>query len=169
MTSPWKFAAILAASAMAAASPAAAGESGEFASIGGFVRDYTEIDHAGGTVVGGSIDGAVTVTESSGEPFAVGAHSNAMCVVYGKTSDAGIDLEAPCALTDADGDKLYLVSRRGVGDVEAGGGGVGAMTLEGGTGKYAGLSGSCDYETDYLPGDRLVTQWRCAWERDGGE
>ena len=167
MTSPWTIAAALAAAAVCAAQPAAAEESGDFAALGSFVHDYTELEHGDGAFFGGVAEGTNTVTESSGAPFAPGDHSHAVCVVFGKRSAAGLDLSAPCTQTDADGDSYYTLSKRIAGDVDAGGGGEGAMTMVGGTGKYAGLSGSCAYDVDYLAGDRLVFTMHCAWRRDG--
>ena len=35
----------------------------------------------------------------------------------------------------------------------------------GGTGKYAGLSGTCVYTADYLSDDRVVSQARCEWQK----
>ncbi len=49
-----------------------------------------------------------------------------------------------CALVDADGDKIYWAFH----DV---GGGKGNATLDGGTGKFAGLQGSEDYTFVYTP------------------
>ena len=68
------------------------------------------------------------------------------CVAYGKQTDAGMDLEVPCAATDADGDRFDTLAVRTAGGVEAGGGGRGAMVLTGATGKYAGISGTCEYD-----------------------
>ena len=46
-----------------------------------------------------------------------------------------------------------------------GGGGEGRWQLMGGTGKYAGVTGTCTYDTSYLTQDRVVTEGECAWER----
>ena len=142
---------------------AVAEESGAFRVLVSLVRDYTTIDHAGGKVTGGAATGTSTVIRSSGEPFAEGAHGLATCVVLVRTSDAGIEIESPCTITDASGDSWFILSRRTAGDMQEGGGG--RFDLLGGTGKYAGVSGSCPYDVEYLPDDHLVATSDCTWQR----
>ena len=144
---------------------AAAEESGNFSMIRVQVQDYTTFDHAEGSVVGGTLEGTSTILESSGAPFVKGEHSVSTCVAYVKKSPAGIDLEIPCATTDASGDRLDTLSKRVAGGVEVGGGGEGRMELLGGTGRYAGVSGSCGYDVEYLAGKRLVLMADCTWRR----
>ena len=74
-----------------------------------------------------------------------------------------MNLEAPCTTTDGSGDRWYTLSHRNAGDIAAGGGGEGRWILMGGTGKYAGVTGT--YDTSYLTEDRVVTVGTCAWER----
>ena len=74
-------------------------------------------------------------------------------------------LEAPCTLTNASGDRLYVVSKRSEGDIEAGRGGEGRVEFMGGTGKYAGVTGDCPYETDYVADNQAITMMECAWDR----
>ena len=74
---------------------ATAGESGTFTMISSMTTDYTTIAHAGGTVIGGASEGTSTMIRSSGGPFVEGAHSHTTCVVYGKRSAAGTELEGP--------------------------------------------------------------------------
>ncbi len=144
---------------------AGAEESGSFSMIRVQVQDYTAFDHADGSIFGGAIEGTSTILESSGGPFAEGEHSVSTCVAYGKRGAAGMDVEVPCATTDASGNRLDSLSKRVAGGVEAGGGGPGRMELTGGTGKYAGISGSCGYEVGYLAGKWLVLMADCTWRR----
>ena len=155
----------VAATGLFSAHAAVAEENGTFTALASMVHDYTTIEHAAGTIVGGASEGTMTVLASSGGPFVAGEHGHVTCVVYGKSSAAGLELEAPCTLATAAEDELYLVSKRRVGDVEAGGGGDGAIELLGGSGKYAGATGTCTYDTSYLANDRLVTMTECAWRR----
>ena len=144
---------------------AAAGDSGTFTVISSMTTDYTTIAHAGGTIIGGASEGTSTTIESSGGPFVEGGHSHTTCVVYGKRSAAGTELEAACTLTTPAGDELYAVSKRSAGDVAEGGGGAGALMLMGGTGNNSGVTGSCTYEVDYLANNRYVSRAECAWQR----
>ena len=156
---------IVASAAMWSAGPATAGDSGSFELLNSFVRDYTVLEHAGETITGGPLQGTATVIASSGGPFADGANYRLACVVYGKRSDAGLDLEAPCTLTDSEGDSWYVVATRRTGDTEVGGGGQGIRRILGGTGKYAGVTGVCPYTTSYMPDDWAVSTAVCEWQK----
>ncbi|MDE2962449.1 MAG: hypothetical protein OXU26_00930 [Acidobacteriota bacterium] len=147
------------------ARPAAAEENGTITVLHSYARDYTTIEHAGGKVTGGTLTGTGTVLQSSGAPFVEGANSNADCIIYVRMSEDGIDLMAPCTTIDADGDRMFMLSRRESGDIQDGGGGLGRAEIIGGTGKYAGISGSCSYDTEYLPDNRIVTSARCDWKK----
>ena len=142
---------------------ALAEESGAFRVLVSQVWDYTTIDHAGAKVTGGAATGTATVIRTSREPFAEGAHGLVTCVVLVRTSDAGIDVESPCTITEASGDSWFILSKRTAGDIQEGGGGT--FDLLGGTGKFAGVSGSCPYDVEYLPGNHLVATSDCTWQR----
>ena len=143
----------------------AADEGGTFSVIRSYVRDHATLEHAQGTISAGTLEGTVTTHASSGEPFTQGEHSLIRCVFYAKSTAEGVSLEAPCTTTDASGDRWYTLSHRSAGDIAAGGGGEGRWQLMGGTGKYAGVTGTCTYDTSYLTEDRVVTVGTCAWER----
>lgn len=80
-------------------------------------------------------------------------------------SEADSDIRAACTLTDASGDSWFSLAKRSVGDIEEGGAGAGQWELMGGTGKYAGLSGNCPYDVEYLLGNHLVSTAECTWQR----
>ena len=143
----------------------AADEGGTFSVIRSYVRTHATLEHAAGTISAGTLEGTVTTLTSSGEPFAQGDHSLITCVFYAKITAESVSLEAPCTTTDGSGDRWYTLSRRGAGDIAPGGGGEGRWELMGGTGKYAGVTGTCTYNTSYLTQDRVVTEAKCAWER----
>lgn len=141
-------------------------ESGSFSLIATYVRDYTTLEHAAGTFFGGTLEGTSTILTSSGDPFVEGEHSLVTCVVYGKRSAAGLDLETACTTIDAGGNKIYLVAERSVGGVDAGGGGQGHLEIVGGTGVHAKRRGRCAYETEYLANDQVVTTADCTWRME---
>ena len=152
---------------IAAAHTAAADESGSFFMIRSYQHSYVTIEHADAAYTGGVLTGTQTILDSSGGPFVDGMLGTLECLVYSRSSDEGIALEAPCVGTDLDGDLLYSTALRDAGTVGDGGGGSGRWDLLGGTGKYAGVTGSCPYQTQYLPGDWVVTTGTCTWSKSG--
>ncbi len=145
---------------------AAAQEAGSYRSAHSYVRDYVTIDHAGLAFTGGTLVGTSTVLESSGPPFAKGETRVGRCVVFARSSrDGAVDLESPCMLSDGAGDEIYLLARRQAGDMAEGGGGAGRFEIMGGTGKYADVSGECDYVTRYLPAGHVEVSSECTWRR----
>ena len=144
---------------------ATAEESGSVRIIRTFVQDYTTIEHGDARYTGGPSEGSVTVLESSGGPFVEGTHERITCVVYARSTEAGIDLDAPCTVTAPSGDRWYTHSKRRAGTVETGGGGPGTMEILGGTGVYAGIGGSCTYEVGHMPDNWVATIADCTWQR----
>ena len=130
------------------------------------ITDFTAVKQLEHVVRAGTLNGTVTIIKSSGGPFKVGSSSILSGLLYLKKSAAGIDLESPGAITDPSGDTWYSVARRSVGDQAVGGGGAGLQEISGGTGKYEGITGTCEYTVDYLPDSRLVTRSNCQWQRD---
>ena len=57
------------------------------------------------------------------------------------------------------------MSQRSAGDTATGGAGEGRWELMGGTGRYAGVTGTCTCNTSCLTQDRVVTEVKRAWER----
>ncbi len=143
----------------------AAGESGTFRMLVSGITDYTTIDHAGAKITGGDLTGTVSVIRSSGGAFPEGTSYVTTCVVYAEISETATDLRGACTMTDASGDSWYALPTRKAGGIEDGGGGKGRWELSGGPGKYAGISGSCPYETKYLPGNYLISMTECSWKR----
>ncbi len=143
----------------------AAAESGTVRIIRAYQHDYTTFEFADQTITGGAHEGTSTILESSGGPFVAGENSRGTCMVYAKRSEAGLELESSCVTTNAAGEELFLLAKRILGDVEVGRGGEGRLQLLGGSGKFAGVTGSCSYESRYLPDNWIVTLAECEWER----
>ena len=79
------------------------------------------------------------------------------CVVYGRVSASGVSLEAPCTATASTNGDLYLLSKRR--------GKTGRTELLGGTGKYEGIAGACDYEVARVSPKVNVSTAKCTWKR----
>ena len=147
------------------APPGVAGESGTLSFVRTYVKDYTTIEYAGTSVTGGTLEGVVSIVESSGGPFVAGARERVTCVVLAKRSDAGVDLESSCTATGESGDQWYTLSKRSSGGVESGGGGPGTLEIAGGTGAYEGVTGRCDYDVSYLADGWVSMTTHCTWQR----
>lgn len=162
MTNRPIFAAGIACLALGASSLAAA-ESGTVEWVSSFTSHYVTFEHGDESIIGGPIDGTQTVIASSGGPFAVGDSAVFQCLVFVKKTAEGINNESPCTLGGSSPDKIFSVSRRRAGDMNAGG--QGKSELTGGTGKFAGIKGNCVYTATYLPGSRATTWNKCEWSR----
>ena len=139
-------------------------KSGTFEVITSGIADLKTVEFFDYSATAGSAEGTSTIVASTGGPFIVGESSIYSGVIYAKKSAAGIDLEGPGVTTDSSGDKWFWVARRKAGDQETGGGGAGRQEIVGGTGKYEGITGSCEYKIDYLAGNRIIAQTSCEWE-----
>ena len=146
-----------------AAHTAVADESGTFTIVGSFQHSYVTIEHPDESFTGGALNGTLTFLDSSGAPFVDGANGKIECLLFSRSSDDGIALQAPCVSTDSEGDMLYAMSRREQGTIESGGGG--RWELLGGTGKYQGITGSCTYETQYMEDNWAVSLGQCTWSK----
>ncbi len=146
-------------------SPAFAQTSGQVTLTGSFTYAYNKIQHGSTTFTAGSTHGADVVSSSQGSLFAEGQIFLTSCVVFSESSADGLNLKAPCTLTEpkeGDGDELFVLLRREDGNL---GGGMGHGDLVGGTGKYANITGQCSYEVQYLSTSVYVITWDCAWSR----
>ena len=141
-------------------------KSGSFEYVLSAITDFTAVEQLDHVVRAGKLDGTVTIIKSSGGPFEAGSSGTLSALLYLKKSAAGIDLESPGAITDSAGDTWYAVARRSAGDQAVGGGGAGRQEIAGGTGKYEGITGACEYIVDYLPDNKIVSQGTCQWERN---
>ena len=141
-------------------------KSGKFEYVLSAVTDFTAVEQLDHVVRAGTLDGTVTIIKSSGGPFEASSSGTLAGILYLKKSTSGIDLESPGAITDSSGDKWYAVARRSAGDQAVGGGGAGRQEIVGGTGKYEGINGICEYVVDYLPNNKIVSRSTCQWQRD---
>ncbi len=120
-------------------------------------------DHKMIAIVG---NGTITFSNSDGGPFTEGSSAILSVIAYIKQTENGMNLESPMSVSDPSGDKLFMVMRRSTGTFDSGGGGQGRAELGGGTGKFAGVTGSCPYEVDFLDGGNVVVRATgCNWEK----
>lgn len=145
------------------ASAAADGDEGTLRFLRTYVQDYTTIELADTQVTGGSLEGVVSIIDASDGPFSPGAHFRVTCIVTSTTSGQDFTLEAPCTAGDASGDQWYTISRRDSGDIDTGGGG--SLELAGGTGAFAGVTGSCTYDVSYLDDGWVAMITNCTWQQ----
>jgi len=142
----------------------AAAETGTFALASSLTSQYASITHMDGTIFSGASGGTSTIVRSSGGPFVEGRSMRTSCIVTGKTSAAGTELDGACTSANSSGDMLFSIAKRRV-DGAAEEGGAGDLELLGGTGSLEGITGSCSYDTDYLTETVYVTWAECTWQR----
>jgi len=140
-------------------------KSGEFALEQNYVHNYETVEHAETVYTGGLIKGMGKVISSSGDPFVEGDSIANRCIVFVEQTEDLSVVNASCIFTDADGDELHLIANRGIGEVGEGEGGAGRWGIEGGTGKYTGITGVCSYRVEYFPNNELTTRSQCMWEK----
>ena len=120
-----------------------------------------------GTVTGGQLDGLFTVTNSSGKLYSNGDNGKSTCIILSKKNNEknNSDLEAFCETTDLkSGDKTFSYNVRKEGTVESGSKGKGKQTIIGGTWRFKGITGVCNYTVKYLPENKLTTVGTCDYK-----
>ncbi len=122
--------------------------------------DFQSIDWNGGKATAGTLKG-VLETYGSNNAKAPNGHSIQNCVLKSVRVNDSTDIQANCTVTDKDGDAMFSTSERKQGDINAGTGGKGKTRYIGGTGKYKGINGSCEYQTRYMPDNWLSVESEC--------
>ncbi|MFM8465413.1 MAG: hypothetical protein ACKOA0_15210 [Burkholderiaceae bacterium] len=121
--------------------------------------DLQTMDWNGGKVTIGTLKG-VTVISNSSDPIFNGDSIQSCLIRVIRIKDSS-DVFAHCTLTDKDGDISFITAERKQGDASAGSGGRGKSTLLGGTGKWQGKTGSCDYTAKYLKDNWQTSEFSC--------
>ena len=130
-------------------------------------HNLNTVNTPSGTVTGGQLDGIFTVTSSSGKLYTNGDNGKSTCIILSKKNKEknNSDLEAFCETTDLkSGDKTFSYNVRKEGTVKAGSKGKGKQTIIGGTGKFEGITGTCNYTVKYLPENKLTTVGTCDYK-----
>jgi len=97
---------------------------------------------------------------SSGRPFVEGASGTVQYASFSKNTPSGFELEADGVVTFSSEDTLLLLFERRLDD--PGTSGDGTLRLMGGSGRFAGVNGQCQYKMDDLSGDWNVIA-KCQW------
>tara|TARA_B100001287_G_scaffold265375_1_gene258211 strand:+ start:74 stop:550 length:477 start_codon:yes stop_codon:yes gene_type:complete len=140
-------------------------QSGEFSSS--TVCDYnkSEINSNNTTIIAIYFDCISTVIKSNSDLFKVGDNSFVEILANIKKSPAGMDLQSynTSVSSKNSDDKIFSENVRKAGDVQKGG--TGTSKIVGGTGKYAGINGNCDYSVSYLPKNKISTMQSCSFKK----
>ncbi len=124
-----------------------------------YKSDFQAMDWNGAKVSVGSIKGVSKVYGSTTAKMPNGEHVQ-NCLMRVVKSGESTEIVTNCNTTDKDGDIFYSVSERKQGDMNKGG--KGKTTFTGGTGKFKGMSGSCEYTAKYLPENWLSVDSDCS-------
>ena len=142
-------------------SEGAGAEEGVFRALHGVERQYSaSIDGPEGRIEAAHWTGTHTVLETSGPPFGIGSSRVVYLARYWRDGDRLPKLVSPGTVTDADGDQLFMVARRGRTP-------AGRNEIRGWTGKYAGVKGSCGYTIENVGTQQttIVVDMTCDWTR----
>ena len=137
----------------------------EYSNVGS--HNLSKVNTLDGTVTGGKLEGISIVTKSKGSLYQVGQNSETTCIILSKQERKSKNsaLEAFCESTDLEtGDKTFAYNIRKEGTADTGSKGRGKQTIIGGTGKYKGISGKCNYTVKYLPNNKLATVGTCDYK-----
>ncbi len=111
------------------------------------------------TATGGK--GMLTFAHSTGRPFVDGASATVELASFSKTTPSGLELEADGLATFSPEDTLLLLFERRSDDL--GTSDEGNLSLAGGTGQFAGVTGQCRYKMGNGADDANLTTANCQW------
>jgi hypothetical protein len=118
------------------------------------------VDMGESTVTARAGNGKLVFRHGSGRAFADNASATVEYVSFSRTTPSGLELEADGVATFSPDDTLLLLFQRRSDDV--GTSNEGSLELTGGTGRFAGISGHCRYQSDNAPADWNVLA-KCEW------
>ena len=140
-------------------------ESGKYTASA--VCDYnkSEIDSNNKTIISMYFYCISTVIKSNSDLFKVGENAFFEGIANIQKSSKGMDLQSfnTSTLSTNSDDKIFSENIRRAGDIKKGGAGI-SKTV-GGTGKYAGITGECEYTVNYLPKNKASTIFECSYTK----
>lgn len=138
-------------------------EDGTFEFFGTTYADITSVQMGDTAFAIASGAGTFTILKSSSKPLDEGMSAPIKCARYSRKSPSAFELEANCVASVSTEDSIFLTFKRKSGDIVAGTGGVGVLVIAG-SGRYATLTGQCQYQTQNYPDKWNVTRGTCAWK-----
>tara|TARA_Y100001954_G_C15483942_1_gene441818 strand:+ start:157 stop:633 length:477 start_codon:yes stop_codon:yes gene_type:complete len=140
-------------------------ESGNYSTHSVCDYDKSEINSNNKIIMSIFFECVSTVIKSDNNLFKVNDNSfgNTIATII-KTSKR-MDLTSYNTITSASNpnDKIFSENIRKAGDVKSGG--KGKSILVGGTGKYAGITGECEYTVKYLPKNKINGIFDCSYKK----
>ena len=130
-------------------------------------HNLAKVNTLNATITGGKLEGISIIIKSKGDLYQVGQNSENTCIILSKKEkmSKNSELEAFCESIDLEtGDKTFAYNIRKEGTADTGSKGRGKQTIIGGTGKYKGISGECNYTVKYLPNNKLATVGTCDYK-----
>ena len=130
-------------------------------------HNLAKVKTLNGTITGGKLEGISIIMESKGDLYQIGQNSENICIILSKREamSKNSELEAFCESIDLEtGDKTFAYNIRKEGTADSGSKGKGKQTIVGGTGKYKGIRGECNYTVKYLPNNKLTTVGKCDYK-----
>ena len=131
----------------------------KYKSVASIKTDLQSMDWKDGKITMGSLKG-IAITSQSTDPSLNGEYIQ-NCLIRAVRLKDSSEVMANCTLTDKDGNVQFLTAERKQGDVSAGSSGRGMITIHGGTGKFQGITGSCEYTAKYLKDNWQITESEC--------
>ena len=140
-------------------------ESGKYTASA--VCDYnkSEIDSNNKTIISMYFYCISTVIKSNSDLFKVGENAFFEGIANIQKSSKGMDLQSfnTSVSSKNSDDKIFSENVRKAGDVKKGG--AGTSKIVGGTGKYLGMTGSCEYTVNYFPKNKTTTIQNCSFKK----
>lgn len=124
-----------------------------------YKTDLQSMEWNGAKVTVGSLKGVSKIYGSTNAKMANGEYIQ-NCLMRVVKSNDGTEIATNCNTVDKDGDTFFSISERKQGDINKGG--KGKTTFVGGTGKFQGIGGSCEYSAKYLPENWLSVDSDCS-------
>ena len=140
-------------------------ESGKYSTYSVCDYDKSEINSNNKTIMSIFFECVATVIKSDNNLFKVNDNSFGVTIATIIKSSKGMDLTSYNTITSASNpdDKIFSENIRKAGDVKSGG--KGKSILVGGTGKYAGITGECEYIVKYLPKNKINGIFDCSYTK----